>query len=235
MIRVVQAGPGQVRSEAILRSMTSELAADTGFSREVELAAGEEVSRRLQAMGELPVGAAVITPGGDHPASFLIHVVLRSREDPVGAEAVRTGLKNGLRRARELGLESLGLPPLGTGAGNLDPQESAAVMVPVLLDHHRSSSAHPRNVTLLVATPYEEEVFLRALDPAAGGGETQQVRDLGPAAGGGETQQVRDLGPAADGGETQQVRDLGPAADGEEPHEVRNPGAAQGGLPLSHA
>lgn len=164
MIRVVLSGPTPVGSEAILRSMTSELYADTAFSREVELAAGDQVSRRLQAMGELPVGAAVVTPGGGHPAPFLIHVVLRSREEPVGAEAVRTGLTNGLRRARELGLESLALPPLGTGAGNLDAQESAAVMVPVLLEHHGSSPAHPGEVTILVATAYEEEVFLRALD-----------------------------------------------------------------------
>ena len=184
MIRVILSGPAQVGTEAILRSMTSELAADTAFSREVELAAGEEVSRRLQAMEELPVGAAVITPGGGHPASFLIHVVLRSREDPVGAEAVRTGLRNGLRRAQELGLESLALPPLGTGAGNLDPQESAAVMVPVLLEHHRSSSAHPRDVTILVATTYEEEVFLRALDPAREGANPPDLRDLDPTRGG---------------------------------------------------
>jgi len=192
MIRVLLSGPTQVGSEAILRSMTSELAADTAFSREVELAAGDEVSRRLQAMGELPVGAAVITPGGGHPASFLIHVVLRSREEPVGAEAVRTGLTNGLRRAQELGLESLALPPLGIGAGNLDPQESAAVMVPILLDHDCTSSGHPREMTILVATAYEEEVFLRALDPVQNRGPLQELPelDLDPPRGGTEPREL---------------------------------------------
>jgi O-acetyl-ADP-ribose deacetylase len=167
MIRVVLSGPSLAGSEAILRSVTSELAADTAFSRELELEAGAEVSRRLQAMGDLPVGAAVVTPGGDLPAPFLIHVVLRSAEEPVGREAVRTALVNGLRRARELGLESLALPPLGTGAGNLDAQEAAAVMVPVLRDH-LPSSPHLRDVVILAATAYEEEVFLGALDPARG-------------------------------------------------------------------
>jgi O-acetyl-ADP-ribose deacetylase len=170
MIRVVLSGPSGVEAEAILRSMTSELAADTAFSREVELAAGDDVARRLQAMGELPVGAAVITPGGDAPAPFLVHVVLRSPEEPVGKEAVRTALRNGLRRVRELGLESLALPPLGTGAGNLDAQEAADVMVPVLLDDPPSTSVPLREVIILVASAYEEEVFLRALDSARGTG-----------------------------------------------------------------
>lgn len=167
MIRVVLSGPSGAGAEAVLRSVTSELAADTAFSREVEVAAGEEVARRLQAMGELPVGAAVITPGGDLEVPFLIHVVLRSREEPVGPETVRTALRNGLRRVQELGLESLALPPLGTGAGNLDPQEAASVMMPVLGDH-LPTSASLRDVVILVATPYEREVFLRALDPAQG-------------------------------------------------------------------
>ena len=167
MIRVALSGPSQASAEAVLRSVTSGLAADTPFSREVELAAGEDVSRRLQAMGELPVGAAVITPGGDLAVPFLIHVVLRSPEEPVGPEAVRAALRNGLRRAQELGLESLALPPLGTGAGNMDPQEAASVMVP-LLGEHLPASATLREVVILVATRYEEEVFLRALDPAQG-------------------------------------------------------------------
>ena len=167
MIRVILSEPTRVSSEAILRSVTSELAADTAFSREVELGAGEEVVRRLQAMGELPVGAAVVTPGGDLPVPFLIHVVLRSLEEPVGPEAIRAGLRNGLRRTQELGLESLALPPLGTGAGNLDPQEAAAVMVPLLLEH-LPSAPHLRDVIIVAATAYEEEVFLRALDSALG-------------------------------------------------------------------
>lgn len=173
MIRVALIGPLQAGTEAVLRSVTSELASDTAFSREVELGAGPEVARRLQAMGELPVGAAVITPGGEFPAPFLIHVVLRSAAEPVGREAVRAALRNGLRRAQELGLESLALPPLGTGAGNLDAQDAAAVMVPLLQDQ-LPSSAHLREVVILAATAYEEEVFLRALDPVRGGSPARE-------------------------------------------------------------
>ena len=139
MIRVVLSKAGEVEAEAILRSVSSDLEADTPFSRELEILMGTGVSERLQAMGEFPVGAAVITPGGDLSFAFMIHVVLQSVEERVTPEGLRSALQNGLRRAEEWGLETLALPPLGTGAGNMDAGEAAAVMVPVISDHLQNS------------------------------------------------------------------------------------------------
>ena len=165
MIRV-QTGPvGEVQAEAYLRSISSELEADTPLSRDLERAAGPGVAERLQAMGELPVGAAVITPGGDIRAGFLIHVVLQSAEEPVSPTSVRTALQNGLRRAGEWGLRSLALPPLGTGAGNLDPQESAEVMASVLVEFVAAGDPPPE-ITVVVGEGYEEEGFARAVELA---------------------------------------------------------------------
>jgi serine/threonine-protein kinase len=127
------------------------------------LEAGAVVAERLRATGSLPVGAAVITPGGDLPVAFLIHVVVQSAEEPVRKEGVRLALQNGLRRAQEWGLDSLALPPLGTGAGNLGAEESAEVMVPLLLDHLQRFQ-HPREVVIAVVDEYENEVFRRAVE-----------------------------------------------------------------------
>ena len=70
MIRVALCGVVEAGTEGVLRSVSSELEPDTAESREVELGAGSAVVDRLRAMGSLPVGAAVITPGGDLPVSF---------------------------------------------------------------------------------------------------------------------------------------------------------------------
>lgn len=167
MIRVLLSSPSGVKPEAILRSISSVSEADTPFSREVELEAGVSVSERLQAMGELPVGAAVITPGGGLPADFIIHVVLRSREEPVTPGGIRAALRNGLRRGEEWGIESMALPPLGTGAGNMDAEESAALMVPLIRDHLQTARKPPE-VLILVGTEYEREVFVRTVESAMG-------------------------------------------------------------------
>jgi O-acetyl-ADP-ribose deacetylase (regulator of RNase III) len=167
VIRVFLGDLADVDCEAVLRSVSSNLAPDTPFSRSLELAAGNEVWDRLMNMGEFPVGAAVITPAGEVNAAFLIHVVLQSAEEPVRMETLRAALQNGLRRAQEWGLESLALPPLGTGAGNLDTEESAAEMVSVI-QRHLGSFDHLREVIILVGTAFEEGVFLRAVELAQG-------------------------------------------------------------------
>lgn len=161
MIRVVRSVIEDLSCEAILRSVSSTLEADTPFGREVEVRAGAGVSERLQAMGEVPVGAAVITPGGDLPVGFVIHVVLHSPEEPVTPERLRSALQNGLRRAEEWGLDTLALPPLGIGPGNLDAEEAAAVMVPLISRHLRNAESL-REVQILTEEGYESEVFIRA-------------------------------------------------------------------------
>ena len=158
MISVVISDPCMVKAEALLRSISSDLEADTPQSREIEIEAGPEVSRRLEALGDLPFGAAVITPGGQLSVDFLIHVVLQSPEDVVTPDGLRMALTNGLRRAEEWGVTTLAVPPLGTGPGKLDAQEAAAVILPVLSEHLQSAG-HLREVLILAGTEYERDVF----------------------------------------------------------------------------
>ncbi len=163
MIRVVRASPGEAKTEGILRSVNADLAADTPGSRALELDAGCSVTERLEAMGGLPVGAAVITPGGKLDTDFLIHVILQSQEEAVGSAGLRSGLLNGLRRAQEWSLKTLALQPLGVGAGNLELEESASVTVSVILEHCRQYE-FPREVVITVASDYEEDVFIHAVE-----------------------------------------------------------------------
>ena len=159
-----------VKAEGILRSVYSNLEPDTPFSRALELKAGPSVSGRLGATGDLPIGAAAITPGGETGSAFLIHVVVQSATEPVTPDGVRTALMNGLRRAEEWGLESLALPPLGTGAGNLEADEAAAIMIPLLFQHLQGGSAISE-VSIMVGTAFEEDVFRRAIEWHCGGDE----------------------------------------------------------------
>ena len=116
-------------------------------------------------MGELPVSSAVLTPGGDLPAGFIIHAVLEGVEEAPSALGIQRALVNGLRRAREWEIASLALPPLGLGAGALDAEGSAQAMIEVLLDHLRDGEP-PTELVIVVENPYEEELFRRLVTAA---------------------------------------------------------------------
>lgn len=146
--------------EGVLRPIRSDSTPLTAEARDVLLGAGPAVVERLDQLGALPVGGAFVTPGGALGALFIIHVVTASEEEPETAVTVQRALGNGLRRATEWGMESLALPPLGLGVGRLDAEEAARAMVELLLNH-LDEGHPPLDLTIVVTTDYEAEVFTR--------------------------------------------------------------------------
>ena len=152
-------------TEGLLRPVRSDLTGITGASRRIEFGLGEKVRARLEEMGEVPVGGAVVTPGGGLRTPFVIHAVLESPDESVSAFGVRRALVNGLRRAREWEMASLSLPPFGLGAGALEPEDSAHMVIEVLADHLREGSP-PAELVIVVESAYEEDLFRRLLTTA---------------------------------------------------------------------
>jgi len=162
VIEVRIADPATVAVGALLRPVAADGSAVTPAMRRLELAAGEAMLEQLARVGELPVGAAAITPAGALAAEFVVHVSVRSRDEPVSPAGVRLGLVNGLRRVREWAIDNIAVVPLGTGAGNLDAEQAAEVMVPVLVEHVEQGGP-PSRIVIVVETEYEREAFERRL------------------------------------------------------------------------
>jgi O-acetyl-ADP-ribose deacetylase len=166
VIRVVLGEITATTAEALLRPVSADWSAVTAATRRLELEAGPAFETQCRALGELPIGSAVITGAGGLPAKFMIHVVVRSVAEPVTASGVRRALENGLRRAAEWGIQRLALLPLGTGAGNLDADESAAIMIPALLAQ-LAGDGPLADVELYMDSEYERDVFARHVAAAA--------------------------------------------------------------------
>ncbi|HSG07120.1 MAG TPA: macro domain-containing protein [Longimicrobiales bacterium] len=160
MIQVVVGALASQPQEGVLRAIRSDGAPLSGDARDVLLGAGSDVVERLGQMGDLPVGGAFVTPGGTLPASFIIHVVTASEEEPETAVTVQRALRNGLRRAAEWEMTSLALPPLGLGVGRMDPENAARAMVEIITNH-LDEGLPPLDLTIVVGTEYEAEVFRR--------------------------------------------------------------------------
>jgi O-acetyl-ADP-ribose deacetylase (regulator of RNase III) len=160
LITVVSGALAAAGTEALLRPIRSDLAPTTAGARDVLLVAGEDVERRLDQMGPLPVGGAFITPGGGLQVSFVIHVVTASPEEGESPVMVQRALRNGLRRAVEWEIQSLAIPPLGIGVGRLDTEDAARAMVEILVNHLNEGQA-PLDLTIVVGTGYEQGVFDR--------------------------------------------------------------------------
>ncbi len=147
-----------VSTQAVFRAVRWDLQPLTPGGHRLGLRAGGAVIERLEQMGDFPIGGAVVTPAGDLDADFIIHLVIESLEEPVTETGVRKALTNGLRQACAWGVESVALPALGTGAGCLDAETSAQVILSVL-KAFLDSGESLREATVVVASEYEKAVF----------------------------------------------------------------------------
>jgi O-acetyl-ADP-ribose deacetylase (regulator of RNase III) len=146
--------------EAVVRPIRADLAPVNAQSRDLAAAGGERLEARLESVGSIPLGGAVITPGGDLPASFVIHVVVMSSDEPQSAATVQRAVRNGLRRAADWEVASLALPPIGLGVGTMEAEESARALVEILFDH-LDEGRPPQDLTIVVTSEYEATLFSR--------------------------------------------------------------------------
>ncbi|MDB4905658.1 MAG: Appr-p processing domain protein [Gemmatimonadetes bacterium] len=148
--------------DAIVRPTNDELRATTPVMRRLEIAGGSSLLDRLQLTEPLPVGAGVATGAGELGVELLIHGVVQSSTERATRDGVRRALTSCLQRTVDFAVEAVAIAPFGLGAGNLAPEESADVMVPVISQHLQRAS-YPRVVTIILETDDEQDAFSAAL------------------------------------------------------------------------
>jgi O-acetyl-ADP-ribose deacetylase (regulator of RNase III) len=158
VIRVVVDDIAFMQVDAVIRPATARLEPTTAALRHLEQVGGQAFWNQIQARQDLAVGSAVVTGGGDLPAQFVIHAIIRSVTEPVTATTVRRALTSSLQRAVDWQLATLALPLLGTGAGALPVEEAAAIMCDVL-GTHLGQAAFPSNVHIVVEKPDEQALI----------------------------------------------------------------------------
>jgi len=166
VIRVLVGNLAEQAVEGVVRPVQADLSPVSHASRDLAVAAGEGVEEKLLRVESLPIGGALMTPAGDLPCDFLIHVVVSSPDEPQSTGTIKKAVQNTLRRASDMGLASLALPPLGIGVGMTEPEDAARALCELLFEH--LDEGETLDMTLVVSSPYEEEMFARIVDELAG-------------------------------------------------------------------
>lgn len=162
MIEVRRGELAEVEADAIVRPVGTDFSAVTPAMRRFELAAGEAVAEQCRRLGEIPMGSAVITAAGELGADLIVHVAVRSATENATRPVVRQGFLNALRRVAEWEADTIAVAPLGTGAGNLDAETSADIMLTVLAEQVHGAGL-PVRVVLVVEDAYQEAAFVGAV------------------------------------------------------------------------
>jgi len=94
--------------------------------------------------GSLPPGNAVITHGGNLPATYVIHTVGPIWRGGKGGEAetLRNAYNNSLELAETMGLTSVAFPSISTGAYGYPVEEAVNVALQAAKDFLMTSKKH---------------------------------------------------------------------------------------------
>lgn len=162
MIRVVVGDLAAMSADAIVRPVTTRLAAITPPGERLDRAGGPAFQRALELRTELAVGAAVVTAGGGLPAEFVIHAVVSTAPTSVAAKDLARAWQSVLERAKEWQFAHLAVPPLFAGSAELRLADVAETMAAVLRAHAEAGD-FPTAVSFVVESDDERAVFTAAM------------------------------------------------------------------------
>ena len=105
--------------DAVVNAANRQLAPGTGVDGALRAAAGPKLTEHTARMGPIQTGEAVITPGFDAPARFIIHVAapIWSELGPEGekVQGLARCYMSAIKLAASRNFETLAFPCLGTG------------------------------------------------------------------------------------------------------------------------
>ncbi len=115
--------------DAIVNPANVTLWMSTGVAGAIKRRGGDAIEIAAVRQAPIPLGAAIVTDAGSLAARWVIHAVSLDQQRRTSAEIIEHAVRSAMTRARELGVETLAIPALGTGVGGFPLDEAARITV----------------------------------------------------------------------------------------------------------
>ncbi len=166
-LEVAQGDITECAVDAVVNAANNHLWMGAGVAGAIKRKGGQVIEDEAVRQGPIPVGEAVVTGGGALKARYVIHTAAMGQDLITNADLIHQATVNSLKRATELGLQSIALPALGTGVGGFPIHEAAHVMVEATLAFLRRAPQGPlQRVLFVLFTPDALQAFQEALTQA---------------------------------------------------------------------
>jgi O-acetyl-ADP-ribose deacetylase (regulator of RNase III) len=111
-----------------------------GLAAVIKTEGGDEIEKEAVAKAPIEAGAAISTTAGKLQNLYVIHAAVAGEPGgPSSRENVKLAAAAVLALAEKLGVESIAIPGLGTGAGKVSPEDSAAAIIEAIKVHRARS------------------------------------------------------------------------------------------------
>jgi O-acetyl-ADP-ribose deacetylase (regulator of RNase III) len=134
--------------EAIVNSTNSSLSGVSGVDGAIHRAAGGELLKACRALGVLTMGEALITPGFQLPAKYVIHTVgpIWRGGEQGEAEQLASCYRTALHIADQQGIRSIAFPAISCGAHGVPIAQACNIAVNTVIE----AVAHDSNIRKVI-------------------------------------------------------------------------------------
>ncbi len=154
--------------DAIVNAANPSMWMSTGVGGALKRAGGDAIEFAAVRQAPVPLGGAIVTPGGTLACKVVIHAVSLDRDRRTSGPVIEAAIRSAMARARELGTTSIAFPALGTGVGGFPLDEAARITVETIRDEAESSPTI-EHVILALRGVAAYHAFGAALEPVAQG------------------------------------------------------------------
>lgn len=147
--------------DAIVNAANTTLAMGTGVAGAIKRKGGVIIEEEAMRQGPVEVGEAVLTTGGNLPATHVIHAAVMGPDLKTDGDKIAATTRAVLGLATKHRITSLALPALGTGVGHVPPGVCADVMLSTVVEHLRAGGASLKRVTFVL---YQDDAYKAFID-----------------------------------------------------------------------
>lgn len=134
-ISALHADITKLEVEAIVNAANTRLYMGGGVAGAIKRAGGKEIEEEAVKKGPIKIGEAIATSAGKLKAKYVIHAPTMELDFKTDESKVRLATIAALNKAKELKIESIAFPALGTGVGGLPKDLVAKIMVEEIKKH----------------------------------------------------------------------------------------------------
>ena len=142
--------------DAIVNAANSELWMGTGVAGTIKRKGGVVIEEEALRQGPIEVGEAVLTVGGNLPATHVIHAATMGADLKTDPEKIKAATKSSLVIADKHRLTSIAFPALGSGVGSVPPEQSAAAIISTVIEHLKPGTSSLQRILFVV---YQDEAY----------------------------------------------------------------------------
>jgi O-acetyl-ADP-ribose deacetylase (regulator of RNase III) len=149
-VELLEGDISELEVDAIVNAANTDLVLGTGVAGAIRTKGGPGIQEECKTVAPIGLGQAVATGAGELRARYVIHAAGMGPDRRTSGGVITTVTRNTLLCAEDKKVKTIAFPAIGTGVGGMKLEESARIMLKVVLDYLEEGTSSLKKVMFVL-------------------------------------------------------------------------------------